>query len=107
VARSDAQAEADYAFAQRYASEVARRLSSPLLAEMPIRDLKAAVEVTAAASALAWAAIQGQLPSCDFDFDPHTATTEQLTEAIERIEAVIGPAPAPARPRIPRIPRTS
>jgi hypothetical protein len=77
-----------------------------LVEPVGIQDTERVAKIAQMASQMANAAIAQALPDSlvDFDFDPHTATTEQLTAAIERMDAVIGPAPA--RPRSPRIART-
>jgi hypothetical protein len=100
--RLTAQADADFAFSQRFAGEIARRLNSPLLAEMPVKDLKACMDVTVAASGLARAAIAAALPDLYADLDPHTASTEELTAAIERLDRILGAATSRSVPRIAR-----
>jgi hypothetical protein len=91
--RRDQQAEADYAFSQSYAGQIARHFPKGDLPPLPIRELKDAVAVTAAASALAWAAINTQLPDTDpdADFDFENATTEEIRAAIARLEGKFAP----------------
>jgi hypothetical protein len=101
--RLTAQADADFAFSQKYAAEVARRLNdADRLQLMTPRDLKACMDVTVAASGLAWAAIAAALPDTYADLDYHTATTEQLTAALERLDATIGAATGRGLPQLAR-----
>jgi hypothetical protein len=101
--RLTAQADADFAFAQKYAAEMARRLNdADALRAMPAKELKDCIAVTTAASQLAWAAIAAALPDLYADLDTSAATTEQLTAAIERLDRTIGAAAAPVQPRIAR-----
>ncbi len=90
--RRDSQAEADWLFSQKYASEVGRLLHRPDgLLLLDARQLKDAIAVTAAASALAWAAIHEALPDPDDNIDFDAATTEELRAHLARVEARFAP----------------
>jgi hypothetical protein len=69
-----------------------------LVEPVGIQDTERVAKIAQMASQMAYAAIGQALPDLNIDLDPTTATTEQLTAAIERLEAAI----APVRPRIAR-----
>ena len=72
-----------------------------LVEPVGIRDTKDVAAIAQMASQMAFAAIAQALPDAHVDIDTHTATAEQIREAIGRIEAAIGVAQTP-----PRIART-
>jgi hypothetical protein len=98
VKRRDKQSEIDYRLAQRFleqSAEVAamglvkRTISSDgkttIMEAVDSKDMRNAVVIAQAASALAWNAIHQQLYSdIDADFDPKTATTAELRAFLDR-----------------------
>lgn len=96
--RRAARAERDY----RTAEDLSDRIDVMIPEQATPRELKDVAACAATASAISWAVINAMIPDTNVgDLDPHTATTEQLTAAIERLEAAIRPAHVP-----PRIART-
>lgn len=109
--RLDARAEVDWQVAENLTRKVqvwsalpaVSRTKLPdgtLVEAVGIQDTERVAKIAQAASQMAYAAIAQALPDAHVDFDPHTAPLDQLAEAIERLEAAIGEAPA--RPRVAR-----